>query len=374
MKPHKFLGLVLVCALAFSCKKDDNVNPDNPNLGADADYSLLVKNTDGFEVLLLDADIDKLVLDSATSSFPMTALPDLSYKDGSVFSFYQKTGDCGGTFLKFDFSDETSKETALFSDLGVCNLTTYAVAHNGNIGYVAYGLDIGGGATGFYVRAFNLDGPADDFVDIDLSKQPVHLSFANNRLFVLTRDVVANENYVTVINAETNAVLIEMDAAIDAKKLLRNTDDTIIISHNALHTLLNSSTLDPQYVQYQVGLEPAFVNSSVNNFGDQNLMYYERPSGVHSEYPSIPAAYNFVTNLTTLYPFEAYLTQQEREFEYEIETTTMVGYDKKNGYMLIGYKKVGIDKGGILRVRTGDNPAVIDNININGIPVNIVAE
>lgn len=374
MKSHKILCLILVCAIAFSCKKNDDGDSGNPNPGAEADYSLLVQTAIGFKAILLDADVDKLTLSTAASNFPLTSVPDLNYKDETVFSFYQKNGNCSATFLKYNFAHQTAKEMDLFSDLGTCNLTAYAVAHDTDIGYVAYALD-NGSQIDFYVRAFNLNGTVDDFTDINLTKRPIHMSFTNNRLFVLTiDDQFTNENSLTVIDAATNGILIEMNLGYDAQKLLRNTDNNMIVSYDELHSLLNSETLSPEYVQYQAGLEPLFVTSSVNNFGDGDKMYYERLSGIHSAYPVIPAAYDFSSNLNTLYPFEGYLTEQERDFEYEIETTTMVGYDKKNGYMLIGYKKTGqANAGGILRVRTGANPAVIDNIDIDGIPFNIIA-
>ncbi len=375
MKSHKILCLLLVCALAFSCKKDDIPDSDTPNLGAEADYSLLIKTSSGFDVILMDADVDQLTLSPVASNFPMTSVPDLNFKEGTVFSFLKTNGDCNASFLRFDFKDETAKEIDLFSDLGACSLTAYAIAHHGDTGYVAYGLDTGSGTTGFYVRAFNLNGPSDDFTDVALTKRPVHLSFANSRLFVLTIDEQKNdENYLTAVDASTNSILTELSVGSNAQKLLRNIDDNLIVGHDQFHNLLNSETFSPQYVQYESGLEPLFVSSTVNNFGDGSTMYYERPSGVYSEYPVIPASYNFVSNLTTLYPFEGYLTKNERDFEYKVETTTMVGYDTKNGYMLIGYKKIGEpNKGGILRIRIGDDPAVIDNINVDGIPFNVIA-
>ena len=375
MKPHKILYLLLVCVIAFSCKKNDEGDNDDPNLnpGAEVDYTLLVNTADGFKAILMDANIDEITLSSVESNFTMNSEPDLNFKDESVFSFYQRSGNCSATFMKHDFGAKTSKEIDLFSDLGACNHTAYAIAHNGNKGYVAYGLN-NSGTMNFFVRAFDLDGTVDDFTDVSLTKRPVHLSFANNRLFVLTiDDQSTNENSLTVIDAETNGVLTEMNLGDSAQKLLRNIDDNIIVSSDELHTLLNSQTFSPEYVRYQAGKEPLFVSSTVNNFGDEDKMYYERPSGIHSSFPVIPASFDFVENLTTLYPFEGYLTAQQSEFEYMIETTTMVGYDIKNGYMLIGYKKIGqANKGGILRVRTGVNPAVIDNIDVDGIPYNII--
>lgn len=373
MKTHKIVCLLLVCLIAFSCKKDDGIVIDDPITGADADYSLLMTSANGFETILLDANLENMTLSPATSNFPMSTVPDLNFKEENVFSFYGKSGNCSGTFLRYNFEDETFKQLDLFADLGTCNLESFAVAHNGDTGYIAYGLD-NGTSTGYYVRAFNLNGPSDDFTDILLSKRPVHLSFANDRLFVLTiDDEITNENSLTVIDASNNSELIEMGLGYDAQKLIRNSDNNIIVSYDELHTLLNSQSLSPEYVQYQADKRPEFVHSTVNNFANESTMYFDRPSGVYSNYPIIPASYDFVRNLSTLYPFEAYLTQSQRELEYEIETTTMVGYDTKNGYMLIGYKKIGQNKGGILRVRTGDDPAVIDNFDVDGVPYNIIA-
>lgn len=374
MKTYKILCLFLVCAIAISCKKSDNGDGGNGNPEADADYILLVKTANGLDAITLDATADVMTLSATDSKFTETTLPALSFKEGPVFSFYQQTGNCSATFLKFDFTDETSKSVELFADLGACNLTAHAVAHSSDTAYVAYGVEVNASTTDYFVRAIEMNGVATDFTDIPLPKKPLHLGFTNNRLFVLTiDDQVTDENFLTVIDSQTNSVLIEMNLGYDAQKLLRNVDSNVIVSYDELHTLLNSETFTTQYIQYQSGKEPQFVTSIVNNFDDQGKMYYEKPSGQYSEYPLIPAVYDFAENLTTLYPYENFLTEAERDFEYKIATTTMVGYDEKNDYMLIGYKKTGgADKGGILRVRTGAMPAVIDNMDVDGIPFNII--
>ena len=365
---------MVVCAIITSCKKSDDGDGENVNPGADADYTLLVKSANGLDAVTLDATPETVTLSSTDSEFNETTMPSLSFKDGAVFSFYQQMESCNATFLKFDFNEDTSKTKELFTDLGACNLTAHAIAHSGNTAYVAYGVEENVSTTDYFVRAVDLNAAAADFTDIPLSKKPVHLAFTNNRLFVLTLDdQVTDENFLTVIDSQTNSILIEMNLGYDAQKLLRNVDDNIIIAYDELHTLMNSETLNAQYIQYQSGKEPQFVTSNVNNFDTQGKMYYEKPSGQFSVYPIIPAVYDFANNLTTLYPFENFLTQAQRDLEYKIENTTMVGYDDKNEYLLIGYKKTGNDdKGGILRVRTGDAAEVIDNIDVDGIPFNII--
>ncbi len=375
MKTYKYLCLLLVCTFVLSCEKNEDGNDGtNPIPGGDSDYTLLVQSPLDFKGVLLNADADVVTFSSAESKFAETIIPTLSFKNGSVFSFYNRTGNCSGTLLRFNFGDETSKSATLFSDLGDCNLTPYAVAHAGDTAYVAYGLTPLNAASEYFVRVVDLNGTT-DFIDIPLSKKPVHMEFTNNRLFVLTLDnQVSDENYLTVIDGQTNSELIELNLGFDAQKLFRHIDNNLIIGYNQLHTLLNSETFAPTYVNYQSGKEPEFVSSNMNNFDALGKMYYERPPGEFSSYPLIPAAFDFAGNLTTLYPYENFLTKAERDFEYEIETTSAVGYDDKNSYMLIGYKKIGADKGGLLRVRTGATPAVIDNIDVDGIPVNIIVK
>lgn len=376
MKTYPLFYLFLVCAIVFSCEKSEEIDNETSNPGADASYTLLVNSASGLDGIPLDATAETITLGTTDSQFSEATSPSLNYKDGTVFSFYRQTGNCNATFLRFDFSDETSKTIELFSDLGSCNLTAYAVAHTATKGYVAYGVEIDASTTEYFVRAFDLNGTATADVDIPLNKKPVHLSFTNERLFVLTiDDQVTDENFLTVLDSQTNSILIEMGLGYDAQKLLRNVDDNVIICYDELHTLLDSETLTTQFIQYQSGKEPQFVTSVVNNFDEEGKMYYERAAEQFSVYPLIPAVYDFSNNLNTLYPYENFLTEAEREFEYEIETTTMVGYDEKNDYLLIGYKKTGAtNKGGLLRVRTGTMPAVIDNINVDGIPFNIIVK
>jgi len=378
MKTYKLLCLLLMCIIVTSCKKSDDGGDGGPtiNPGADVEYTLLVNAANGLDAIALNADAEVITLGGVDSDFSEATAPSLSFKNGSVYSFYTQTGNCSATFLKFDFDTETAATNELFSDLGACNITAQAVAHSNDMGYVAYGVEENTSTFNYFIRAIDMAGEANDFTDIPLTKKPVHLGFTNNRLFVLTiDDEVSDENFLTVIDSQTNGVLTEINLGYDAQKLLRNRNGNIIISYDELHTHLNSETFTTEFIQYQSGKEPQFASSKVNNFDDQGKMYYEKPSGQFSEYPLIPAVFDFEQNLTTLYPYENFLTETQRNFEYKIETTTMVGYDEKNEYVLIGYKKTGTgEKGGLLRLSTGAMPTVIDNIDVNGIPFNIIVK
>ena len=92
----------------------------------------------------------------------------------------------------------------------------------------------------------------------------------------------------------------------------------------------------------------------------------------NSDINMVPAIYNFQTNNTIVYLFENFITESDMSVKYKIATTTSIGYDKQNNYMLIGYQKKGeVDKGGILRMTPAPDFNIIDNIDLDGIPQTI---
>lgn len=124
-----------------------------------------------------------------------------------------------------------------------------------------------------------------------------------------------------------------------------------------------------QYTNYGPDTQPQFTDSKFNHFDVTGRMYYEMPPGQHSSYPVIPEVYDFEEQLVILYAYENFLSEAQRNFEFEIESTTMVCYDDKNELMLIGYKKIGSsNKGGLLRIKPTPEPAMIDNLDVDGIP------
>ncbi|NHF59265.1 hypothetical protein FK220_007930 [Flavobacteriaceae bacterium TP-CH-4] len=378
MRTYNLFNLLLACLVLMSCSTSDEgtgvgEGPTNP--GTDADYVLLLTSGTTLKSQLLNAGAELVTVNPADSDFKNTGIPDLTYREGLEMSFYQRTGVCGGEILKYDFINDTATELALFEDLGDCGLTAYAIAHTETRVYVAYGLEVDAKDTKYFVRVVDLDSTDENFVDVPLDKKPLDLVFTNNRLFVLALDeAVTDENALFVMDAATNTMIIEMNLGFDAQRLIKNSDGNLVISYDELHTLLNSQTLSIQYVNYQEGKEPRFVSSRSNNFDNEGRLYYEMSPGENSSYPKVPGIYDFANDIVILYAYENFLTEAQRTIEYEIETTTMVDFDTKNGYMLIGYKKVGLDKGGLLRVKTGSEPAVIDNLDVDGIPYAIIVK
>ena len=222
------------------------------------------------------------------------------------------------------------------------------------------------------VRIIDLNSEEFSFVDVALDKKPVDLALANNRLFILTHDIeVSDENRLSVMDIDSNNLIHEMNLGFRARRIFTDMNDDIIISYDELHTTLNSSNLSVLYTNYGEGIEPEFTANSSDHFDLDGRLYYPKISESVSVYPEIPAVYDFTQNLTILYAFENFLTEAKRDFEFEIETATAINYDKENDMILIGYKKVDKQKGGLLRIKPAPEPAFIDNIDLDGVPYEI---
>lgn len=377
MKTYNLFYLLLVCLIVSSCSKSDGGSGDEGEItGAQADYNILLTYGSTLKSLLLNADSELVTINPKASPFEDMEIPNLTYKDGNVIAMYQSTGDCSAQVLKYDFAQDTSQEIELFADLGTCELTAYAIAHSSSKLYIAYGIKLTETITNYFVRAIDLDASETSYDDVPLNKKPMDLVYSNNRLFILTLDEeITDENALSVMDTSTNTLLIEVGLGYNAQKIIKNIDGNLVISYDELHTLMNSETLAVQYINYEPGKEPKFVGAKSSNFDSMGSLYYAMDPGTYSIYPSIPAIYDFGKNLTILYAYENFLTEVERTLEYKIETTTTVGFDEKNGFMLVGYKKLdGSGKGGLLRIKTGLEPAVIDNLNLDGIPFDIIVK
>lgn len=210
----------------------------------------------------------------------------------------------------------------------------------------------------------------DSFFDIALTNPPKDMAFANDRLFVLTLDVLdSGKNALSVINTKTDIIIHNQLLSFDARRIFRGPQESIIVSYDHLHTTINSTTLANNNTMYGEGIEPNFKQASSLRIDSEGKLYYDMPGGSHSSYPTISAIYDFEENSAVLYAYENFLTEAQRNFEYEIERTTMVSYDEANNLLLIGYKKKGHqNKGGLLRIKPAPAPKFIDNTNLEGVP------
>jgi len=369
MKTYK-IAYALLALVIFGCSKSDDSQGTPEEIGAKADYTLLVSSNGLLKAQPLNATEAVLTANPGESPFTSVVMPQPTFKAGSVLSMYQKTTACGGEFTKYDFNDHSSTKFEVFADLGSCNLTVTAIAHTETSHFIAYSVDTGD-ETDHFIRV--LDATGATFVDVQLTKASIQLAITNNRLFILNKDEeVTGEHRMTVMDLSSNGLIHNMNLGFDVRKILVSKDGDMVISYDDLHTIMDPATFEVEYINYQSGLEPKFANSTNVQFDGNGKLYYERPPTGESPHANIPAIYDFSENIGYLYIYENFLTEAQIEFEFEIGDTTMVGFDEKNGYMLIGYRKAGsTTAGGLLRVKPVPEPAFIDNIDVDGVPYDI---
>lgn len=361
--------------LIISCSKsDEGTGGENEKeqKSVDADYVTLLTNGTTLTTQLLNANAEVITLNPAESTLTENTVPQLTSINGTKFFQYHKDGECGGKITKHDFATDKMEEIMLFEDMNDCMLTANDIAFSDTSLFVAYELEIDSNTHEYMVRVVDLSSTDFSYEDVLLNKKPIDLALANNRLFILTHDIeVSDENRLSVMDLNTNSLIHEMNLGFRARRIFRNMADDIIISYDELHTTLNSSDMSVIYTNYGEGTEPKFTTNSVDHFDLDGRLYYPIVSESVSIYPEIPAVYDFSQNLTVLYAFENFLTEAKRDFEFEIETTTAINYDKENDMILIGYKKVDKQEGGLMRIKPAPEPAFIDNIDLDGVPYEI---
>ncbi|MCP4974965.1 MAG: hypothetical protein GY931_02275 [Maribacter sp.] len=338
-----------------------------------ADYILLQESSGVLSAQLLKSSETRIDLSPAESTFSDVPYSDILFSKESIFANYTKLTDCSGQVTIHDFSDDTSNIVTVFNDLIDCNLSVTSIAVESNKLYISYVLEETSKINTYFVRAIDLPTSEDNFIDVELDKKPLDMVFTNNRLFVLTIDLeITDENSLSVIEGASTTVIHEINLGYDVEQIFADTNQNMIISYQELHTVLNTSTIGVQYIGYEDGKEPMFYDSNFNCFDDQGRLFYKRPNDddIHL---NIPAIYDFGNNLAILYFYENFLTPSQLEFEYKIGDTTMVGYDDANSIMLVGYQKTDDEsKGGLLRIQLEPTPELLDNLDLNGVPHQIV--
>jgi len=373
MKTYNIFYVLLALVIVSCSKFDVNDSGGENEKSIDTDYALLLSEGGMLTTQLLNANAEVITLNPTQSLLVEKSIPDVSSMKGTSFLQYHVSDNCGGTLTKHDFRTDTSTEVIVFADLMDCNLIATAIAESANSIFITYVLT-NTNPDGYMLRVIDATTTDFNFVDVVLGKKPVDLAIANNKLFILTIDEqITDENGLSVFDLSTNDLIHEINLGYDAHRIFKDSNNNIIISYEELHTTLNSSTMEVVYTQYEDGTEPNFVSATSSQFDVSGKLYYPVVSGGHSTYSEIPAVYDFTQSLTTLYAFENFLTESERDFEFEIETTTAVGYDEENNLILIGYKKIGAaNKGGLLRIKPAPEPALIDNTDLDGVPYEII--
>ncbi|EAR00373.1 hypothetical protein [Maribacter sp. HTCC2170] len=372
MKTYSIVYAFLALVVIGCSKSSDSEITENKEVFFDADYVLLQKSNGILSAQLLQTNEQQVDLSHAESSFQNVPLPTIYFTKESIFAYYTKLTNCSGQVMIHDFEDDISSSIDLFDDLMDCDLTATSLAVEGDKLYVSYLLEETSKIDRYYVRVIDLSAPEDNSVDVELDKKPLQMVFTNNRLFVLTFDLdITDENALAVIDGDTDSLIHEIDLGYDVEQIFADTNSNLIISYLELHTVLNSSTMNVQYIGYEEGKEPMFYQSKLNDFDSQGRLFYKRPTD-GGTYDNIPAIYDFANNLSVLYYYENFLTESQLEFEFKIGDTSMVSYDNTNSIMLVGYQKIDDEnKGGLLRIQLDPVPEFLDNLDLDAVPIQI---
>lgn len=375
MMTYKYIWVVFALLFMGCSKSTSEEEQEKKVISVDADYTVLLKKANKIEVQSLHADYFSMTLNNENSIFSAIPEPTIDFSEGSTQTFYRKTSDCIGEIVSYDFSDGEQEKLDVFTDLLDCNINVTAITRHGSYFYVAYETTTTTLQKKYVLRKINSSSAEISFVELEITQKPLQIVFSNNRLFVLTLDAqVTNENNLLVFDDNTFDIIHNKGLGYNVKNVFKRQDGNIIISYEELHSILNAATLALQYVRYEESTAPKFHNSNQYNFDAQGNLYYNKLAD-DSVISSIPAIYNMEDNLATLYFYENFLRTEQINIEYQIKETTVVAFDNLNGFMLIGYSKVGSDEfGGLLRVKPAPDGAFIDNIDLNGVPYNIFSK
>jgi len=175
---------VLLAVLAMGCSPSESEPVVEENeVSVDVNYSVLLTHNDLLSESLLNANGQVITLNPAVSSFESIEAPQLSYRDGTLLSFYTGGEDCTGTLISFDFRTSVSREFTVFDDLADCELQVKSITHSENAIYLVYSIP-GDGLKGmdYFLRRVDATSADGTFSEIQLQKEPEQIVFANNRV------------------------------------------------------------------------------------------------------------------------------------------------------------------------------------------------
>jgi len=373
----------MLAFLAVGCSKSDDGQTDDNNginPSVDANYTIISEEGSNLTANLLNANLESITISPERSSFNAAGVPSHSFRSGMEFSYFQNTTDCSGTLHKFNFDNNQTQELAVFEDLADCNLEVNAIAHNESTYFVAFSMpQIGMDPASHAIRILDASG-SPSFMDVAIDKQPIGITYAKNRLFILARDMVADgANALYTLDLDSNSFISEINLPAGATQISTKTKQDVLISYPELHLIVNSSTLNVDAtVRYIEGVEPGFANSDTMYFDNEDKLYFLRPTqeSDNSQYASLPTIFDFSVNTAYIYVYEQFLSDTQRTVEFNIGNSSAVSYDEKNNLLLIGYTKANNNtKGGLLRVLlSSPQPKFVDNIDLDGVPKKIFVQ
>lgn len=371
MKTYNIVAYLFM-ALSFSaCEKSSVANSEEVATVIPSNYTVFLSSSNHLNTVVLGSSDDGLEVQNSVTSFTEIPSKYTKFRTSDEISFYY-TKNCEAKIQVYNAKSDIVKSYEVFKDFDPCSIDVIAITHTEQSIFIAYERELQGKDKQNTVRVVPLNTNGNNSIDIPLDKKPVDLITSTNRLFVLTlNEFVTDEYHLSVVDLNTNELLMEIDLGSNAAKLFKNNAEQIIISNPKLHTTLDPVTLDKTYTTYGENTEPGFLTTKDSFIDSAGKMYFQKTmqtSGV----TSVPAIYNFQENSTVVYLFENFLSESELNVKYSIASTTSIGYDELNDFVLIGYQKKGnSNKGGILRISPAPEFKIIDNIDLEGVPQTI---
>jgi hypothetical protein len=352
----------------FACEKSAEESLEKIAIEAPTNYTVFLSNSTKLNAVVLGTSDDGFVVKNPVVSFSEIPSEYVKFRDSDEISFYYTT-NCQANIELYNAANNTANSFQVFQDLDPCAVEVAAITHSAELIFIAYERELQGKDKQNVVRIVSLNTITENHIDIILDKKPVDLITSSNRLFVLTlNEFVTDEYHLSVFDLNTNQQIIELDLGYNALKLFKNNSEQVIISYPELHITLNPVSLDKTYTTYGDNTAPDFVTTKDSFLDSSGKMYFQKAMP-NSEIDMVPAIYDFQTNNTVVYLFENFLTESDINVKYKIASTTTIGYDELNNYMLIGYQKKGEEnKGGILRITPAPDFKIIDNIYLEGVP------
>ncbi len=368
MKTYNIVAYFIMALSFVACEKSAEDSPEEIAAEVPTNYTVFLSSSNKLNAVNLDTSDDELVIKNSVASFLEIPTEYVKFRNSDEISFYY-TSNCEANIALYNATKNTANSIQVFQDLDPCSIEVTAINHTADLIFIAFERELLGKDKQNVVRIISLSANTDNYIDITLDKKPVDLITSSNRLFVLTlNEFVTDENHLSVFDIHTNQQIIELDLGYNAMKLFKNSSEQIIISYPELHTTLNPVSLDKTYTTYGDNTAPDFITTKDSFLDSSGKMYFQKAMP-NSEIDMVPAIYNFQTNNTVVYLFENFLTESDMNVKYKIASTTSIGYDEQNNYMLIGYKKKDeVNKGGILRITPAPDFNIIDNIDLDGVP------